>query len=144
MKSIRQLAYAAVLIVSALNFAPSLASAQEPARGQFTLSHEVHWENAKLPAGNYAFSFDPYNGSRMLIVSKLSGARAGYMLLVPSMDDIKQSDLSRLVLEATPDGSYVSALQLPEYGMTLHFNVPSHTPERQIAKAATATVASSQ
>jgi hypothetical protein len=80
----------------------------------------------------------------MLIVSKLSGARAGYMLLVPSMDDIKQSDLSRLVLKATPDGSYVSALQLPKFGMTLHFSVPSHTPERQIAKAATTTVASSQ
>jgi len=144
MTSIRKFAYASLLAFTALNIAPSLASAQEPARGQFTLSHEVHWENAKLPAGDYAFSFDPYNGSRMLIVSKLSGARAGYILLVPSMDDIKQSDLSRLVLEATPDGSYVSALQLPEYGMTLHFNVPSHTPERQIAKAATATVASSQ
>ena len=73
MTSIRKFAYASLLAFTALNIAPSLASAQEPARGQFTLSHEVHWENAKLPAGDYAFSFDPYSGSRMLIVSKLSG-----------------------------------------------------------------------
>lgn len=42
MKSIRKLAYAAVLTVSALNFAPSLASAQDEG-GRFTLAHNVHW-----------------------------------------------------------------------------------------------------
>jgi hypothetical protein len=39
------------------------------------------------------------------------------------------------VLETTPDGTYVSAMQLPELGMSLHFTVPSHPTERQIAKA---------
>ena len=144
MKTIRNYVYAALLAVSALNFAPSLASAQEPAHGKFTLTHEVHWGNAKLAAGDYAFSFDPDNGSRMLSLSKLSGARTGYMVLVPDTEDTKPSDQSRLILEATPDGSYVSAMQLPEFGMTLHFTVPSHTPERQIAKAATTAAASGQ
>jgi len=136
MKTIRNYVYAAMLAATALNFAPSLASAQESAKGKFTLKHEAHLGNATLAAGDYAFSIDPDNGSRMLNLSKLSGARTGYMVLVTDTEDSKPSDQSRLILEATADGSYVSAMQLPEFGMTLHFAVPSHT-ERQMAKAAT-------
>ena len=66
MTSIRKFAYAALLAFTALNFAPSLASAQEPARGKFTLTHDVHWGNASVPAGDYRFSFDPDGASRML------------------------------------------------------------------------------
>ena len=65
------------------------------------------------------------------------------MVLVPNTDDAKPTDTSRLLLVATPGGSYVSAMQLPEFGMTLHFNVP-HITERQIAKAATTAGATGQ
>jgi hypothetical protein len=143
MTSIRKFAYATLLAFTALNFAPSLASAQEAAHGKFTLTHEVHFGNAKVPAGDYEFSYDP-DATRMLTLSKMSGARAGYMLMVLSTDEAKPSDLSRLILETTPQGSYVSAIQLPEFGMTLHFNVPSHAAEKQIAKAATTAAASGQ
>jgi hypothetical protein len=144
MKAIRNYVYAAMLAASALNFAPTLASAQEPAHGKFTLTHEVRWGSAKLPAGDYEFSYDPDTGTHLLSLSKLTGPRAGYMVLVTDADDAKPSNLNRLVLTATPDGSYVSALQLPEFGMTLHFTVPLHPTERQIAKAATAATASGQ
>jgi hypothetical protein len=143
MKTIRYYFYATALAVAALNLMPSLASAQEPAHGKFTLTHEVHWGGAAVPAGDYAFSYAPDNGSRTLTISKLSGARASYMLLVPNTDDAKPSDTSRLLLVTTPGGSYVSSMQLPEFGMTLHFTVPSHTTERQVAKAGT-TAASGQ
>jgi hypothetical protein len=144
MKTIRNYVYAAMLAVSALNFAPSLASAQERVHGKFTLTHEVHLGTAKLAAGDYEFFFDPGSGTRMLSLSKLSGTPAGYMVLIPAADDAKPSDQSRLVLIATREGSYVSALQLPEFGMTLHFAVPSHTMERQLAKANTTAAASGQ
>jgi hypothetical protein len=144
MKTIRNYVYAAALAATALNFAPTLASAQEPAHGKFTLTHDVRWGIAKLPAGEYAFSFDPTSGSRMLTLSKISGARSGYMVLVPDTDDSKPSDTSRLVLEATPEGTYVSAMQLPEFGMTLRFAVPSHAAPAEIAKAATLAAASGQ
>jgi hypothetical protein len=144
MTTIRKFTYATLLAFAALNFVPSLASAQEPAHGKFTLSHEVHWGNAKVPAGDYEFSFDPDAGAHMLSLSKISGARAGYMLLVPTIDETKSSDRSRLVLQATPDGSYVSAMQLPMFGMTLNFSVPSHPTEKQIARAATMAAASGQ
>ena len=91
-----------------------------------------------------ATAVNPDTGRRMLILSKLSGTRAGYMMLVNATDDAKPSDLNRLVIESTPVGSYVSVLQLPEFGMTLHFRVPSHASERQIAKAANAAAASGQ
>jgi hypothetical protein len=144
MKTIRNYVYAAILAVSALNFSPALASAQAPAHGKFTLTHEVHWGNIKLAAGDYEFSFDPDSGSRMLALSKVSGTVAGYLVLVPDTEDAKPSDLSRLVLETTPDGSYVSAMQLPEFGITLHFSVPAHTAEKQIAKAGTTVMVSGQ
>jgi hypothetical protein len=144
MTSIRNFAYATLLAFTALNFAPSPVSAQEPARGKFTLTHDVHFGSTKVSAGEYKFSFDPDATSRMLTLRKLSGTRAGYLLMVPSTEDAKSSDLNRLILESTPNGSYVSALQLPEFGMTLHFNVPSHVTERQIAKAATTAAALGQ
>jgi hypothetical protein len=144
MNTIRNYVYAAALAVTALSFAPTMASGQEPVHGKFTLTHEVHWGGATLPAGDYAFSYAPDNGSRTLSISKLSGDRRSYMVLVPNTDDAKPSDTSRLLLVATPGGSYVSAMQLPEFGMTLHFSVPSHTTERQIAKAATAATATGQ
>jgi len=144
MKTIRNYVYAALLAASALNFTPSLASAQEAAKGRFTLTHAAHLGNATLAAGDYAFSFDPDNGTRMLSINKLSGARTGYMVLVSDTEDSKPSDQNRLILEATTDGSYVSAMQLPEFGMTLRFTVPSHTTERQIAKAGTTATALGQ
>ncbi|MGC1450515.1 MAG: hypothetical protein WA830_10795 [Candidatus Sulfotelmatobacter sp.] len=140
MTSIRKFAYATLLAVTASNFAPSLASAQEPAHGKFTLTHDVRWENAKVPAGDYEFSFDPDAASHLMYLTKLSGSRAGFLLLVPNTEDAKPTDQSRLILETTPDGSYVSAMQLPEFGMTLNFTVPAHT-EKQIAKAATTAAA---
>jgi hypothetical protein len=135
MKAIRNYVYAAILTASALNFTPTLASAQESAHGKFTLTHEVHWGNAKVPAGDYEFSFDPESGSRVLSLSKLNGSRNSYMLLVPDTDDAKPSNHNLLVLESTAGASYVSAMQLPEFGMTLHFVVPTQTAEGRFAKA---------
>jgi hypothetical protein len=80
----------------------------------------------------------------VLNLSKLSGDRTSFMLLVPSTEESQASDRSRLVLETTPNGSYVSAMHLPEFGMTLEFAVPPPAPERQIAKAATTTAALGQ
>jgi hypothetical protein len=137
MTSIRKFAYAALLVVTTLNLAPSIAAAQEPARGRFTLAHDVHWGNAKVPAGEYEFFFDTDGISPVLRLNKLNGHGGGFMLLVPTAEETRSSSGSRLLLESTAEGSYVSAMQLPEFGMTLRFAVPTHATERQIAKGAT-------
>lgn len=144
MRSIRKFIYATLLTLTTLNYAPSLASAQEPARGRFTLTHDVHWQNALVPAGEYRFSFDPSGTFRVLNLSNVGRAGTGFMLLVPEAEETKPTDTSRLVIESTPEGSYVSAMQLAEFGMTLYFTVPLHTTERQIAKAGTRAAASGQ
>jgi hypothetical protein len=143
MTSIRKFAFAALLAATTFSLAPSLAKAEEPVRGKFTLTHDVRWGNAKVPAGDYEFTFHADGVSPLLTLTKISGTPAGYMVLVPSMGDIQTPAGSTLLLESTPEGSYVSAMNLPEFGMTLHFNVPNHSG-RQMAKAATTAVASGQ
>jgi hypothetical protein len=136
--SIRKLAFAALLAVTTLNFAPSLASAQEPAHGRFTLTHEVHWGNARVPAGEYEFSFDLDSVSPVLSLKKIRGERAGFIVLVATTEASTPSDSNRLVLETTAAGTFVKAMQLPEFGMTLDFTIP-HTAGRQIARAGSGT-----
>jgi hypothetical protein len=128
MNSIRRFAYTAVLALSALNFAPSLASAQDAA-GTFTLSHEVRWQNAVVPAGKYRFTVGASGPSEMLTLRKVNGSGAGLMLLVTETENSQPSDLSQLVVVSRPGGSFVSAMQLPEFGLTMHFAVPSETRE---------------
>ncbi len=132
MTTIRKFAYAALLAFTTLSFAPSQASAQEPAQGKFTLAHDVHWEKALVPAGDYGFSFDPAASPRILALSKLNAPHAGFLIMVPMTEDTKSSDMSLLLLRTTSDGSYVSMMQLPEFGMTLEFDVPTHSMARQI------------
>jgi len=139
MTSIRKFVYATVLTLSALNFAPSPASAQD-ATGTFTLSHEVHWQNAIVPAGTYRFTIASNGPSDMLTLRKLNGSGAGFVMLVTNTEDAKASDLSRLVVVSRPAGSFVSALQLPQFGMTLHFAVPEET--REVAQAVATSTAS--
>jgi hypothetical protein len=138
MKLIRRFVYAAVLMLSALNFTPTLASAQD-ATGTFTLTHEVRWQNAIVPAGKYRFTLGPSGPSELLMLSKISGKGAGFMLMATDTEESKPSDLSRLVVVSRPSGSFVSTMQLPEFGVTLHFAVPAEP--REIAQSAPTTPA---
>jgi hypothetical protein len=137
MNSIRKFAYAAVLTLSALNFAPTTASAQEAA-GTFTLSHEVHWQNMMVPAGKYRFTIEANGPASMLMLRKLNGSGGGYVMLVRDTEESQSADLSRLVMVSRPSGSFVKQMQLPEFGVTLHFAVPAETREVALATATTA------
>lgn len=141
MTTIRKFVYAALLAATALNLVPSQASAEEPSRGKFTLTHEVHWGNAVVPAGDYEFAYNPYQTSSILTLTKLGTSRAGYMVLVVSAENSKPTDSNRVMLRTVGDSSYVSSLELSKAGTKLYFNVPSH-PAKQLAKTET-TIASS-
>ncbi|MGD0761558.1 MAG: hypothetical protein ABR921_21885 [Candidatus Sulfotelmatobacter sp.] len=141
MTSIRRFVYAAALTLTAFSFAPSLASAQE-ARGRFVLTHEVHWQTTLLSAGEYEFTFQPDGPSEMLFVRKLSGSGPGFLMLVNDVTETKPSHADHLLLVAREGKSFVSALDLPEAGVTLHFAVPSET--RQVATADPAPIPASR
>src|ERR1700730_11940201 len=128
MQSIREFVYFAALALSTLNFAPSLASAQDAA-GTFTLSHEVHWQRSIVPAGKYQFTITAAGPGEFLVLRKMSGKATGFMLLVTDIAESQPSEVSQLVVVSRPSGSFVSAMQLPEFGLTLHFAVPAETQE---------------
>ncbi|MFZ0276414.1 MAG: hypothetical protein WA254_02350 [Candidatus Sulfotelmatobacter sp.] len=141
MNSIRRFLYAAVLVLSALSFAPSLASAQDAA-GTFTLTHEVRWQKAVVPAGKYRFTVAASGPGEMLTLRKVDGSGAGFMLLVTDAENSRPLDDSRLVVVSRPSGSFVSTMQLPESGLTLHFTVPSEPREvAQVVATSTASAA---
>jgi len=144
MSTIRRFAYATLLAVTSLNFAPSLASAQDRAQGTFTLTHDVRWQNALVPAGEYRFSLNSGGVAGVLTLSQLTGARTGFMFVVRDTDEGKPTDRSRLVLETTPQGMYVSAMQLPGFGLTLHFAAPAQSAEKLAKVGTTVTLASAQ
>jgi hypothetical protein len=138
MKSIRKLAYAAVLTLSALNFAPSLASAQDEG-GSFTLAHEVHWQNVIVPAGSYRFTLQPRGPLEMLTVTKLSGRPASFMLFAKVTESAPRSQAGRLVIQSEFGESYVSAMDLPQFEVTLHFAAPANSG-KEVAELHTASV----
>jgi hypothetical protein len=138
MKSLRKFAFATLFTLSALSFSVSPASA-EAARGRFTLTHEAHCQNAVLPAGEYEFSLGQEGPWGLLTVSRIDGDRAGYMLLVQDVEPNESADPSRLVLVSRPTGSFVDRLELPEFGVTLHFRVPAETAMVAQVNAVTAT-----
>jgi hypothetical protein len=137
MNTIRKFAYATVLTLSALNFSPSLASAQE-AGGTFKLSHDVHWQNIVVPAGEYRFFIESNGPASRLTLRKLSGSGSGFVMLVSDTEESKPADTSRLVMVSRPGGSFVKQMQLPEFGVTLHFVVPEEAREVALATATTA------
>ncbi len=134
MKSLRKFASIAVLALVALSLAPSPASAQS-AHGSFTLPHEVHWQNAVVPAGTYRFSLEPRGPSELLTLRNLSGNREGFIILVNHVGPSVPSDLDRLVLVSRAGKSFVRTLELPKFETTLHFTVPSETTKKELALA---------
>lgn len=126
MKSIRKFAYAAVLTLSALNFAPSLAFAQDEG-GTFKLPHEVHWQNVEVPAGDYKFSLQSMGPSGMLTLIKTTGTPASFMLFPNETETLTSFEAARLVIQFKFGKSYVSAMDLPQFEVTLHFAAPANS-----------------
>jgi hypothetical protein len=141
-KSIRNFAYAAVLTLSALSFSPSLASAQDEG-GSFRLSHEVRWQNAVVPAGEYRFTLQPLGPSMMLRLTRLTGTPASFMLMVNDREEeARASNQSLLVISSKSGVSYVSSMSLPEFEVTLRFAPPA-AASKEVALLHTASIASS-
>jgi hypothetical protein len=142
MKSIRKFAYASLLALSLFTLTSVLASAQD-ARGSFTLTHDVQWQKVAVPAGDYKFSVELRGPSEMLTLTKVSGEGSGFMILVNDVDSVAPtavaaSDNGKLTLVSQSGNRYVSSMELPAIGKTLHFAVPSETRELAMATGASA------
>jgi hypothetical protein len=140
MTTLRNFAYAVLLAMTTMSLMPGLASA-ETARGRFMLAHDVRWAGNEIPAGEYDYSFDAESLAPVLTLNQVGGARKGFLLLVTTTETTKPWGAGLLVLSPMPEGSYVSAMRLPEIGMTLEFRVPRRAV---IARAAISASSSGQ
>ena len=123
MRSLSKFAYAAVLGLSIFTVQPALAAAED-ARGVFTLSHEVHWQNSVLRPGDYAFSVRGGGSPTLLMLRGLNGTGTNALFMVVNVEMPKPNATSGLVLVSRDGQSFVSAMDLPGYDMTLRFAVP--------------------
>lgn len=131
MKSLRNLAFTAVLSMGALAAVPGSASAQT-ARGVFKLPHEVTWQGANVPAGEYQFSLDAKGPSQLMTVHQIDGHRASFMLLVNNTASAA-GNIDRLILVSREGKKYVQSMELPEYGLIMRFTVPEEGSELALA-----------
>jgi len=123
MRSIRKFAYAAVLIASMFTIQPTLASAED-AHGVFTLTHEVHWQNRVLRPGDYAFTLSNSGRPTFLTLRGLNGTGTDAVVMVMDYEPSSPDDSTRLVLVSRDGESFVSAMDLPDFDMSLRFDVP--------------------
>lgn len=124
MKSLRKLVSSAVLTLGVFGLLSTVASAQT-AHGTFTLTHEVYWKNAVVPAGVYHFSLESKGPSELLTLHNLVGRRESFMILANDVAPSRSSDSNRLVMVSRAGKSFVRTLELPEFETVLHFPVPS-------------------
>ena len=140
MKSIRRFVYAAVLILSALNFTPSLASAQDAARN-LHLDPRSPLAERRRARGKIPLHIAASGPSEMLTLSKISGSGAGFM-----MSGHRYRDLPTLGPEPAGGGLQARAEALsarcsfPSSELTLHFAVPAEP--REVAQAVATSTAS--
>ncbi|HEY6338675.1 MAG TPA: hypothetical protein VIW68_09300 [Candidatus Sulfotelmatobacter sp.] len=73
--------------------------------------------------------------------TKLGNSGPGFMILVNDITEMKTPAADHLLLVPREGKSFVSAMDLPEAGVTLHFGVPSETRQVTLADKTPATTA---
>ena len=125
MKSLRNriLTVVAVGLLS-IGFGASASQAQAIYKGSFTLNHDVRWQNATMPAGDYTFTVQSSTRSKPVLVTGPNGT-VFQMPLVTA--ETKIADQSKLILEWRGDNLCVREMELGEIGLNIRYTVPKAT-----------------
>jgi len=130
----RILAVVAIALI-AVCAAPAPAAAQDAYKGRFTLTHDVRWSQALLPAGEYTFSLK----STALPAQILVHGPNGFAILMTSATDTKKNDApSSITIERHGGMRVVSDLYLAELGIDLRYSAPK-LPHNEIAQGPSST-----
>ena len=129
MKSLRMLVIA-VFALAAVCASAVPASAQGVYKGSFTLTHEVRWQNAKLPAGDYTFEIKSISLPATLTVRGPDGS----MFVTSMVVDQKPSERSMLIVENRGSSSAISELRLAELGKSLRYSTPKAPKDVELAQ----------
>ena len=108
----------------AVGFGASASQAQAIYKGSFTLNHDVRWQNATMPAGDYTFTVQSSTRSKPVLVTGPNGT-VFQMPLVTA--ETKIADQSKLILEWRGDSLCVREMDLAEIGLNIRYTVPKAT-----------------
>ena len=126
-----------ILVITAFALAAVCASATPAAaqgvyKGSFTLPHEVRWQNAALPAGDYTFEMKSLEASSLI---RLNGPK-GSQFIPALVANEKASDQSMLVIETRGSVSVVTELRLSGTGRTFRYAAPKAPKDVELAQGA--------
>jgi hypothetical protein len=108
----------------AVGFGASASQAQSIYKGSFTLDHDVRWQNATMPAGDYTFTVQSSTRSKPVLVTGPNGT-VFQMPLVTA--ETKIADQSKLILEWRGDSLCVREMDLAQIGLNIRYTVPKAT-----------------
>jgi len=131
MKSLRnRMLVIASFALAAVGASAIPAAAQDVCKGSFTLPHEVRWQNATLPAGDYTFEMKSLANPSLIV---LKGPK-GYSFVSAVVADQKASAQSMLIIESRGNTSTVTELRLSDIGRSLRYAVPKARKEVEVAQ----------
>jgi len=131
-----------IFAIAAIGFASicafvNPASAQNAFQGSFTLAHEIRWQSAVLPAGDYTFAMESTAMPCTMIVRGPNGAT---FELSSSTDKRTVEGPSVLILERRNGDFYVRELYMADRGLHVFYNVPKGPKsEKLLAQGPTST-----
>jgi hypothetical protein len=132
MKSLRNRMLVIAAVTLAVVCASAVpASAQLVCQGSFTLSHEVHWQTATLPPGDYTFEMQSLASPSRII---LRGPNGSSFISALVANEEADNDQSMLVVENRGGRSTIAELRLATIGRTLRYAVPKPAKETEVAQ----------
>jgi hypothetical protein len=131
MKSLRnRMLVIATFALAAVCASATPAAAQAACKGSFTLSHEVRWQNATLPAGDYTFEMKSVTSPSLITIKGPNG----YQFVTALVADEKAFEQSMLIIEHRGNASVVSELRLSSIGRSLRYAVPKAPKDVELAQ----------
>ena len=131
MKSLRNRVLAiAVFALAAVCASAIPASAQAIFQGSFTLTHEVRWQNATLPAGDYTFEMKSLAPPSVITVKGPHGSQ----FVTAMVANENAGEQSMLIVENRAGSSVVSELRLSAINRTLRYAVPKAPKDVELAQ----------
>jgi hypothetical protein len=106
------------------------ATAQGVYKGSFILPHEVRWQNATLPAGDYTFEMKSLEASSLI---RLNGPK-GSQFIPALVANEEASEQSMLVIETRGSVSAVAELRLSGIGRSLRYATPKAPKDVELAQ----------
>jgi len=131
MKSLRnRMLVIAAVALAAVCASAVPASAQLACKGSFTLSHEVRWQNATLPAGDYTFEMQSLASPSRITVKGPNG----YQFITAAVANEIKSDQSMLIIEHRGSRSTIAELRLSSIGRSFRYAVPKAPKDVEVAQ----------